>query len=93
MSVAMNNLFNFGRDLPAPLDTLANKKVKVSSKYGSGTEATLTCTVVKAVHAMCDCMTASGEGAVVMFRKRRIWPVLDLSRPFSTSWKTMLRSA
>ena len=72
MSVAMNNLFNFGRDLPAPLDTLANKKVKVSSKYGSGTEATLTCTVVKAVHAMCDCMTASGEGAVGVIDHRMV---------------------
>ena len=72
MSVAMNNLFNFGRDLPAPLDTLANKKVKVSSKYGSGTEATMTCTVVKAVHAMCDCMTASGEGAVGVIDHRMV---------------------
>ena len=40
MSVAINNLINFSRSLPAPFDTLTSKKVKVSSKYGSGTEAT-----------------------------------------------------
>ena len=57
MSVAINNLINFSRALPAPMDTLSSKKVKVSSKYGSGTEATLTATVIKAVHAVCDCMT------------------------------------
>ncbi len=64
MSVAMNNLFNFSRDLPSPLDKLPSKKVKVCSMYGDGKEATLTCTVIKAVHAMCDCMTGIGEGAV-----------------------------
>lgn len=64
MSVSSNNLFNFSRSLPAPLDTLASKKVKVSSKYGSGTESTLCATVMKAVHAVCDCMSGNGEGAV-----------------------------
>ena len=72
MSVAINNLLNFSRELPAPLDKLASKKVKVSSKYGSGTEATLTCTVVKAVHAMCDCMTGISEGAVGVIDHRMV---------------------
>ena len=42
MSTYMNKLFNYSRSLPAPFDTLTNKQVKVSSKYGDGTEATLT---------------------------------------------------
>ena len=72
MSVAINNLLNFSRELPAPLDKLASKKVKVSSQYGSGTEATLTCTVVKAVHALCDCMTGICEGAVGVIDHRMV---------------------
>ena len=64
MSVSMGNLFNFARPLPEPFDKLANKKLKISSKYGSGTEATLCCTMIKAVHAVCNCMTGTGEGAV-----------------------------
>ena len=64
MSVSIGNLLNFGRSLPEPFDKLANKKVKTSSKYGSGTEATLCATVIKAVHAVCNCMTGTGEGAV-----------------------------
>ena len=64
MSVSMGNLFNFARSLPEPFDKLANKKLKISSKYGSGTEATLCCTMIKAVHAVCNCMTGTGEGAV-----------------------------
>ena len=72
MSVAINNLLNFSRELPAPLDKLASKKVKVSSKSGRGTEATLTCTVVKAVHALCDCMTGICEGAVGVIDHRMV---------------------
>ena len=64
MSVSIGNLFNFSRSLPEPFDKLANKKVKISSEYGSGTEATLCCTMIKAVHAVCNCMTGTGEGAV-----------------------------
>lgn len=64
MSTSMGNLFNYARALPEPFDKLANKKVKISSKYGSGTEATLCCTIIKAVHAVCNCMTGTGEGAV-----------------------------
>ena len=68
----MNNLFNYSRALPEPFDKLSSKKVKVSSKYGSGTEATLCSTVIKAVHAMIDCMTGSGDGAVGVIDHRRV---------------------
>ena len=64
MSVSMNNLFNYAKSLPEPFNTLANKKVKVSSKYGDGTQATLCATVIKAINAVCNCMEGTGEGAV-----------------------------
>lgn len=51
MSAYVNNLFSFSRPLPPPFDTLKSKKVKVSSKYGSGTESTLCSSVIKAIHA------------------------------------------
>lgn len=60
MSVSMNNLFNFSRALPEPFDKLVSKKVKVTSKYGSATEATLSCTMVKAVHAHCNADDGNG---------------------------------
>ena len=68
----INNLFNFARSLPEPLDTLPSKKLKVSSKYGSGTEATLCCPVIKAVHAVCDCMSGVGLGAVGVIDHRYV---------------------
>lgn len=64
MATYINNIFNFSRSLPSPFDTIANKKIKVSSKYGDGTTSTLCGTVIKAVHAVCHCMDGSGEGAV-----------------------------
>lgn len=64
MATYINNIFNFGRSLPSPFDTIANKKIKVSSKYGDGTTSTLCGTVIKVVHAVCHCMDGSGEGAV-----------------------------
>lgn len=64
MATYINNIFNFSRDLPTPFDTITNKKIKVSSKYGDGTTSTLCMTVIKAVHAVCHCMNGSGEGAV-----------------------------
>lgn len=64
MATYINNIFNFGRSLPSPFDTIANKKIKVSSKYGDGTTSALCGTVIKAVHAVCHCMDGSGEGAV-----------------------------
>lgn len=54
--------FVFNRTLPPPFD-MVGKKVKVSSQYGSGTEATLSSTVVKAVLAYCRCRDGSGAGA------------------------------
>ena len=64
MSVSITNLFNYSRSLPSPFDTLPNKKVKVSSTYGDGTESTLCGSVIKAVHSLCHCMHGTGEGAV-----------------------------
>ena len=58
-----SKLFVFSRPLPAPFDK-AKKKVKVSSKYGNGTEATLCSTVVKAVQAYFKCKDGSAPGAV-----------------------------
>ena len=69
---SMNNIFNFSRPLPEPFDGLPNKKVKVSSKYGDGTEATLNCTMVKAVNAVCRCRAGTGEGAVGKIDHRSI---------------------
>ncbi len=72
MSIHMNNLFSFNRNLPAPFDVLSSKKVKVASKYGEGTESTLCATVIKAIHAICRCMDGSGEGAVGVMDKKTI---------------------
>lgn len=63
MSAPTTNLFNYSRSLPAPFDSLASKKVKVSSKYSHGTEATLCASVIKAVNAACR-MENGGEGAI-----------------------------
>lgn len=68
----MNNIFNFGRDLPAPFDTLPNKKVGVSSKYGDKTTSTLCATMIKAIHAVINCMQATGEGAVGIIDQRTV---------------------
>ena len=40
-----SKLFSFSRPLPEPFDKV-KRKVKVSSKYGDGTESTLCCTAV-----------------------------------------------
>ena len=58
-----SKLFVFNRSLPAPFDKVG-KKVKVSSTYGDGTEATLSSTVVKAVLSYCACKDGSKPGAV-----------------------------
>ena len=59
-----SKLFVFNRDLPVPFDKVGTKKVKVSSKYGDGTEATLSSTVVKGVMAYCTCRDGTKPGAV-----------------------------
>ena len=56
-------LFAFDRRLPAPFNKVG-KKVKVSSAYGDGTEATLSSTVAKAVLSYCACKDGSKPGAV-----------------------------
>ena len=68
---ALNNLFNFSRPLPAPFDTLPNKKVPVSSKYGDGTQSTLCTTVIKAVNAVGSSMRG-GDGAVGVIDHRTV---------------------
>ena len=55
--------FIFNRSLPEPFGK-GNKKVKVSSKYGDGTEATLSTTAVKGILAYCKCKDRTTEGAV-----------------------------
>ena len=72
MAAYMNNLFNYSRPLPEPFDKLKSKKVSVSSKYGDGTEATLSATVIKAIHAVCRCMNGTGEGAVGVIDHRSV---------------------
>lgn len=79
MSAYMNNIFNYSRSLPEPFDTLTNKKVSVSSKYGDGTNATLCSTVIKAVHAVCRCMDGSAEGAVGVIDTGQL---LNTNRPW-----------
>ena len=46
--------------------------MKVSSKYGDGTESTLTATMIKAVHAVCGCMNGSAEGAAGVIDHRYV---------------------
>ena len=72
MNAGITNLFAFSRPLPPPFDTLKNKKVKVSSIYGSGTEATLCASVIKAVNAVCACTIAASPGALGTIDKKAI---------------------
>lgn len=58
-----NKLFTFNRTLPPPFDK-GSKKVKVSSMYGDGTEATISSTVAKAVLTYCECRDGSKPGAL-----------------------------
>ena len=58
-----SKLFSFSRPLPEPFDKV-KRKVKVSSKYGDGTESTLCCTVAKAVLAYFKCKYGVEPGAV-----------------------------
>ena len=64
MSTFSTTIFNFSRQLPAPFNTLTNKKVSVSSCYGDGTEATLNCTVMKAVLQVCGQFASRHPGGV-----------------------------
>lgn len=75
-----SKLFTFNRSLPAPFDKVA-KKVKVSSTYGDGTEATLSSTVVKAVLAYCACMDGSKPGAVGLCGQKGVAEYKSASGP------------
>jgi hypothetical protein len=72
MPATTSKLFNYNRPFPEPFDKLTNKKVKVSSVYGDGTEATLSVTVVKAVHAYLRCRNGSAEGALGQIDTRSV---------------------
>jgi len=72
MPTIASKLMNFSRSLPAPFDKLANKKVKVSSKYGDKTEATLNVTTIKAVHAYINCLNGTGKGALGIIDSRSV---------------------
>ena len=72
MPSTTSKLFVFNRSLPEPFDKMTNKKVKVSSKYGDGTEATLTATVIKAVHAYLRCRNGKTEGALGLIDHRSV---------------------
>ncbi len=63
MSSYVQNLFSFSRNLPSPYDSIS-KKLKTSSMYGDKTTATLSGSFIKAIHAICDCMNGTKEGAV-----------------------------
>jgi len=72
MPTTATKLFNYSRPLPEPFDKLGTKKVKVSSKYGDGTEATLNATVIKAVHAYLKCRNGTGDGALGFIDTRSV---------------------
>ena len=64
MSVSIANLFNYSRALPEPFDSLTSKKVKVASKYASGTEATLCLFGDQSCSCVLSLRNHGGEGAV-----------------------------
>ncbi len=64
MSTASKKLFTFDRAYPEPFDKLASKTTSVTSKYGDGTKATLSSSMIKAVQAYCNCKNGSGKGAL-----------------------------
>lgn len=65
-----SNLFNFGRSLPKPFDTVTKKKIPVSSKYGDGMQSTLCSTVIKAVNMLCKLNNLAEKGAVGIIDNR-----------------------
>jgi hypothetical protein len=72
MSSPNAKLFNYSRSLPPPFNKVSVKKVKVSSKYGDGTEATLCGTVLKAVAALHGCRYSGGAGALGLIDHRSV---------------------
>lgn len=84
-----SKLFVFGRPLPEPFDKV-KKKVKVSSKYGDGTEATLCSTVVKAVQAYFKCKDGSSLGAVGLCGAKGVAEYKSASGPDVYHWQSMI---
>ncbi len=70
-SIAVRNLFHFGRPLPTPFDA-GSKKVKAASRFGSSSESTLCGGVVKGINAICGCKNGTGLGAVGVLNGRNI---------------------
>ena len=81
MPSTATKLFVYNRPLPEPFDKLANKKAKVSSKYGDGTEATLNSTTIKAVHAYLKCRNGTGDGALGLIDARSVAEYKSSSGP------------
>ena len=95
----MNRLFQFGSPLPPPFDALKSKKVKVHSRHSAIAEATLSSSVIKAIHAVCRCMDGSGEGAVGVIDHRMVAEYKSSSGPddfhlvvYDSSTGTMMAS-
>lgn len=65
-----NSLFNFGRSLPEPFETVTKKKLPISSKYGDGMQSTLCATVIKAVNMLCKLNNLAEKGAVGIIDSR-----------------------
>lgn len=72
MSVNTKFLYAFDHPLPPPFDKRGSRRVKVSSKYGDGTEATLSASFIKAVHAYLGCIDGSTAGAIGKLADQRI---------------------
>lgn len=72
MNVNLQTLFAFSRKLQPPFDKLKSKKIKVSSKYGDGTEATLSPSMAKAVTAYCNSRSGSAKGALGLSEGRTV---------------------
>ena len=70
-SIAVRNLFHFGRPLPSPFDS-GTKKVRVASKFGSSNESTLCGGVIKGINAVCACKNGTGLGAVGVLNGKNI---------------------
>lgn len=68
----LKNIFDFKRPLPQPFNGMNGKKINVSSMYGDKTAATLCCSVIKAIHSVCDCMRGAKEGAVGIIDHRSV---------------------
>lgn len=63
MSINPTNLFAFNRSLPAPFENTSPRQRSVS-KYNTGSQATLSPSVMQAVHAYIDCQYGVSLGAL-----------------------------